>query len=191
MPPSCTDVPSCPGHNPQSPGGAEATKFQIMDGAVLTYCIRDYLQKMLLGKPQRTAAGCCSHPAVCCREGSSVWTSRGQWSCGAVVKRLRVLAFLVLIKVCGTIIILSEIRQWKTSYDITYLWNIEDTNELICIRNRLIDFENKLMVTKEDTWWEKGRTRDLDLAYVHCGTWNDWPTGMCCIAQGTPPNIMW
>ena len=30
--------------------------------------------------------------------------------------------------------------------------------------------------------------RDLT---AHWGIWNDWPTGACCIAQETLPNILW
>ena len=31
----------------------------------------------------------------------------------------------------------------------------------------------------------------LGLEYAHCGTlWNDCPMGICCIAQGTLPNIL-
>ena len=25
---------------------------------------------------------------------------------------------------------------------------------------------------------------------IHCGIWNDWPMGTCCIAQGILPNIL-
>ena len=63
-------------------------------------------------------------------------------------------------------------------------------NELIWQnRNRLTDFENKLMVTKADRWGE-GWTAGLGLAYAHCGMWNDWPKETCCIAQGTLPSIL-
>ena len=42
-------------------------------------------------------------------------------------------------------------RERKTSYDITYMWNLKkDTNELICRTETVTDFEKKLMVTKED-----------------------------------------
>ena len=30
----------------------------------------------------------------------------------------------------------------------------------------------------------KGWTTGLGLAYAHCGIWNDWPPGTCCVAQG-------
>ena len=45
-------------------------------------------------------------------------------------------------------------------------------------QNRLIDFENKLIVTKGDRYGEWGGwTRGLRQAYAHSGIWNDWPTG--------------
>ena len=36
-----------------------------------------------------------------------------------------------------------------------------------------------------------GRTGGLELACVHCGICNDWPTGTCRTAQRTLPNILW
>ena len=49
------------------------------------------------------------------------------------------------------IIILSEISQRKISYDIAYLWNLKQMIQMNYIqnRNRPIDIENKLMVTKQ------------------------------------------
>ena len=48
------------------------------------------------------------------------------------------------------IITLSEVsqRERQISYDITYMWNLKYEHKLIYIRNKLIDSENKLMVTK-------------------------------------------
>ena len=46
-------------------------------------------------------------------------------------------------------------RERQMSYDITHMWNLilkNDTNELICkTETDLIDFENKLTVTKGET----------------------------------------
>ena len=36
----------------------------------------------------------------------------------------------------------------------------------------------------------EGGTGGGGLAYAHCGTWHDWPTGTCSIAEGTLPNIL-
>ena len=68
----------------------------------------------------------------------------------------------------------------KKGYKWTYLQN----------RNRLTNFEHELVVTKGDRFREKGLTWGWGLAYAHCGIWNDWPTGTCCIAQGTLLNIL-
>ena len=58
-------------------------------------------------------------------------------------------------------IILSEVSQTKTSYDITYMWNIKKWYKWIYLqnRNRFMDTENKLMVTKGDSW---GRGREIN-----------------------------
>ena len=53
------------------------------------------------------------------------------------------------------IIIVSEVSQTeKGKYHMisTYIWNL-DTNQLIYKTNRLMDFENKLIVTEGETWW--------------------------------------
>ena len=36
----------------------------------------------------------------------------------------------------------------------------------------------------------EGWTGGLGLASAHGDVWNDWPTGTCCIVQGTLPNIL-
>ena len=59
---------------------------------------------------------------------------------------------------------------------------------LFAEQNRLIDFENEFMVSKGDRRGE-GWTGGLGLAYAHCGIWNDWPTGNCCIAQESLQNL--
>ena len=66
----------------------------------------------------------------------------------------------------------------------------KDTNEFTGRTKRLTDFENKLMVIKGDRQWGEGSTGDLRLAYAHCGIWNDWSMGTCCIAQRIPPNFL-
>ena len=43
------------------------------------------------------------------------------------------------------------------------------------------------MVTKGDSGWGEGWTGGLGLAYAHCGIWNNWPVGTCCVAQGFYP----
>ena len=57
-------------------------------------------------------------------------------------------------------------------------------------RKRLTDFENKLMVIKGCSMGE-GWTGGWGLAHAHRGIHNDWPTGTCCAAQGTLPNILY
>ena len=48
-------------------------------------------------------------------------------------------------------IIINEVRE-KTSYDITYMWNLkQDRDEPIYI-NRLIDCENKHVVSRGPMW---------------------------------------
>ena len=45
-------------------------------------------------------------------------------------------------------VILNEVRQRQTSYDIAYMWSKKYANELFANRNRPTDIENKLMITK-------------------------------------------
>ena len=50
-------------------------------------------------------------------------------------------------------------RERQISYDITYMWNLILKNDkwtYLQNRNRLIDIEDKLMVTKGETWGEEG-----------------------------------
>ena len=46
------------------------------------------------------------------------------------------------------------------------MWNLiflkDETNELVCQTNRLIDIENKLMVTKKETW-RGGINQELEM----------------------------
>ena len=49
-----------------------------------------------------------------------------------------------------------------------------------------------LLVGENGCLCRKSRwTGGLGLTHAHCGVWNDWPTGTCCIEQGTPPNILY
>ena len=45
-------------------------------------------------------------------------------------------------------------RERQISCDITYMWNLKKKIQMNFLqnRNRLIDFENKLMVTKGERW---------------------------------------
>ena len=89
------------------------------------------------------------------------------------------------------IIILSEVSERQTSYDITYMWNIKkDTNEVICRIERDSQTLKKNFMVPKGTGDREGWTRGLGLAYAHCCIWNDWPMGACYIAQGTLPNIL-
>ena len=45
------------------------------------------------------------------------------------------------------------------------------------------------MVPEEDRCQERW-TEGLGPSQAHCGTWNGWPTGTCCTAQGTLLNIL-
>ena len=57
------------------------------------------------------------------------------------------------------IIILSEVvRERQLSYVIIYMWNLKRWYKWTYLqnRNRLIDIENKLMVTKEDSSGRSG-----------------------------------
>ena len=58
----------------------------------------------------------------------------------------------------------------------------KDTNEPICRTEIVIEFENKLTVTREDEWRE-GWNGGMELAYAHNGIWNNWPMGTCCIVH--------
>ena len=50
------------------------------------------------------------------------------------------------------IVVLSQVRERQISYDITYTWNLKKWYILTYLqnRNRLIDTENKFVVTKGD-----------------------------------------
>ena len=65
----------------------------------------------------------------------------------------------------------------------------KDTNELIFRTDFEVDFENK-QGSQRDLVAGVGWPRGLELAHTECSTWNDWPTGTCCTAQGTLPNIL-
>lgn len=57
------------------------------------------------------------------------------------------------------------------------------------LRNRLIDFKNKLSVTKGERLAGEAWIGGLGLAHAHCATWNMWPAGTCHMAPGTLINI--
>ena len=48
------------------------------------------------------------------------------------------------------ILILTEVRERKIPYDITYMWNLKIWHKLTYLqkRNRLTDIENRLVVAK-------------------------------------------
>ena len=58
-------------------------------------------------------------------------------------------------------IVLSEIRQRKTPYDFTYMWNLKKKQTNKQVKNKLVDTENRLVVAR-------GR----------CGGWVKWVTGV-------------
>ena len=63
-------------------------------------------------------------------------------------------------------------------------------NELICgTETNSQTLPTKLWFLKQAGRGE-GWTGGWGLAYAHCGTWHDWPTGTCSIAEGTLPNIL-
>ena len=72
------------------------------------------------------------------------------------------------------IIILNEVSERYTSYNTLYMWNLKKgyKSTYFWNRNRLTDFEKKLMVTKGDRWGGGS-----GLACTHCGIWNDWLMG--------------
>ena len=43
-------------------------------------------------------------------------------------------------------------REKQIPYDIAYMWNLKDTNELIYKIETDSDLENKFMVTKRERW---------------------------------------
>ena len=43
-------------------------------------------------------------------------------------------------------------REKQIPYDIAYMWNLKDTNELIYKIETDLDLENKFMVTKRERW---------------------------------------
>ena len=90
------------------------------------------------------------------------------------------------------ITILSEVRQRQILYNITYMWNLKRWYQWAYLqnRNRLMDFKNKLMVTKKE---RRGRRLNWGLGfdmYTYC-IWNEWSMGTCHIAQGTLLSIVW
>ena len=85
------------------------------------------------------------------------------------------------------IIILNQVRQWKTNIISYHLYVKSKQRIYLQNRNRLTDFENKLMVIKGDRCG-KGWTGGLGPPYAQWSIWNDQPTGTCCLAL---LNILW
>ena len=89
-------------------------------------------------------------------------------------------------------IILSEVSQpMKDRHMISLLCGIlKKGYKLICRT------ETDSQTLKTNLWLPKG-TGDgggmnwgLGLAFAHCSLWNYWPTGTCCIAQGSLSSIL-
>ena len=78
----------------------------------------------------------------------------------------------------------------------SYMWiqkkKKKDTNELIYRRETDPQTLKNLLLPMGTGGggWDRW-TRSLGLACAHCGIWNDWPVGTCCIAQGTLRNVLW
>ena len=76
------------------------------------------------------------------------------WRCGRLLshKKNKIIPFAV-IWVDLQIIILSEVRERQTSYDITYMWNLKKWYKGTYLKNvnRLTDFENKFMAAKGES----------------------------------------
>ena len=94
------------------------------------------------------------------------------------------------------IIIPSEVGQWKTNI----IWNHLYVEPKKRVRmNLFVEQKQTHRHWKETYGYQRqqvwGGRRDglgsLGLAYAHWGIWNDYPTGTCCIAQGTLLNILW
>ena len=62
--------------------------------------------------------------------------------------------------------------------------------------NLFVEQKQTHRLLKTNLWLPKGTGEregiigGMGLSYAHCGIWNDWPTGTCCIAQGILPNIL-
>ena len=67
------------------------------------------------------------------------------------------------------------------------MWNLKKKRIQI---NELTDETEIDSQTQKTNCWGEGWTGGLGLAYEHCGLWNDWPMGTCCIVQGTLINIL-
>ena len=55
-------------------------------------------------------------------------------------------------------------RKRQISYDITYMWDLKKWYKWIYLqnRNKLTDFENKLMATKGEKGWERDKLKVCD-----------------------------
>ena len=68
-----------------------------------------------------------------------------------------------------------------------YKW----TYSFVWIEEKQIHRLLKIYDYQREQVWGKGQTRGLGLAYAYWGIRNDWPTGICCITQGTLLDILW
>ena len=77
-------------------------------------------------------------------------------------------------------------------YDTIYMWYLIKRYKWTYLHNRirLIDCENKLIITKGDRW-VRGKGCTGHLTYAHWGIWNDWLMGTCRIEQRSLPSILW
>ena len=89
------------------------------------------------------------------------------------------------------IIILSEVSQTVKDkhHIISYMWILEKGYKWTYLqnRNRLTDFENKVMITKGDRCGLMVCGLEIGI-YILC-MWNDWLVGPWCLAQGILPSV--
>ena len=96
------------------------------------------------------------------------------------------------------IIILSEVshNERQTSYDITCKQNQKKKKKgyrwtYLQKRNKLTDFENKLMVTKEDRWRREWMDWVFGIGIATLRNMHSLANTTCYISQGTLFNILW
>ena len=72
--------------------------------------------------------------------------------------------------------------EWPEKYGMAY----DDLYSHLYIASLMISIPHRVVHLVQLIQW----IRRLGLAYAHCSIWNDWLTGSCSMAQGTPPNIL-